>query len=102
MALLDVFARKKLATAVPTATAGLSSPNPFVRQHSLDALKQIGGQTSIDALATLLDSPDIETRRQAVTALGTMKARSAIPRLIPLVNQPETHDDAISGTGPDG
>ena len=95
-ALLEVFGRKKIAASVPIAAAGLSSSNPSVRQRAVDALKQIGGPPAIAALMTMLNNPGLEVRRQAIAALGEMKAKSAIPRLLPCVNQAETHDDTIT------
>ncbi len=67
-----------------------------MRQRAVEALKQIGGQPSIDALTAMLDNPGADLRREAITALGTMKARSAVPRLLPFVNQADMHDDAVS------
>jgi putative heme-binding domain-containing protein len=95
-AILDVVGRKKLAAAVPIATAGLSNSNSNVREHAVDALKQIGGQPAIDALAGLLNNPDLVARRQAIAALGAMKAKTAVPRLLPCLDQPELHDDAVT------
>ncbi len=45
---------------------------------------------------SLLDNPDAYIRRQAITALGTMKAKSAVPRLLAVLNQADTHDDTIT------
>jgi putative heme-binding domain-containing protein len=94
--LLEDFGRKKLTAAVPIATAHISSSDPVVRQRAVDALKQIGGQPAIDALMTMLDNPSADFRGQAIVALGSMKAKSAVPRLLPCLNQAETHDETIT------
>jgi putative heme-binding domain-containing protein len=44
----------------------------------------------------MLNNPGADVRRQAIAALGAIRAKSAIPRLLPFVNQADTHDDAIT------
>jgi putative heme-binding domain-containing protein len=93
--LLDIFGRKKLAAAIPIATAGLAKTNATVRKSAFEALQKIGGQAAIDAVATMLNNPQADIRRQAITALGAMKAKSTIPLLLPLIKEADVSDGAI-------
>jgi len=94
-ALFDFFGDKKLAAAVPFLITQLSQSSSALRQHAVDALKTIGGQPAIDGLAASLDKPNADLRRQVIVALGSMKAKSAVPALIKIAAAPETHDAAV-------
>jgi putative heme-binding domain-containing protein len=95
IALSDFFGNKKLAVTVPWLTTQLPQSSSALRQHAVDALKTIGGQPAIDGLAARLDSPNVDFRRQIITALGGMRAKSALPALIKMAAAPETHDAAV-------
>jgi putative heme-binding domain-containing protein len=94
-ALFDFFANKKLTAPVPMLINGLAKSSASLRPHLLEALKAIGGQTVIDGLMANLDSPDADLRRRIISALGDMKARSAMPALIKLSAASDTHEAAI-------
>jgi putative heme-binding domain-containing protein len=93
--LFDFFGSKKLAATVPLLTSQLSQSSSALRQHAVDALKMIGGQPAIDALAASLDSPNVDLRRQVIGALGAMKAKSTLHALIKIAAVPETHDAVV-------
>jgi HEAT repeat protein len=70
--------------AVASLTSALSDKNPFVRAHSARALGINGSAaaSAVPALVGLLGSdPDLEVKRQAATALGSIGNRSALPAL---------------------
>ncbi len=93
---LEIIGQKKMASAVPILASHLSSANPTVRHDAVEALKQIGGQPAINALLALLENVDSPARTEIIPALGTMKAKAAIPRLLELMNQPDVHDITIT------
>ena len=67
-----------------------------VRHSAIAALSGIGGQPAIDALLVALNSPALDARKEIIQAFGTMKAKSAVPRLLAIASQPETHDEIIT------
>lgn len=95
MALFDFFGAKVLPGTVPLLTAQLSQTNSALRQHAMDALKAIGGLAAAEGLIACLESPDLDTRRQAIAALGGMKAKAAIPPLIKIAPAADTHDAVV-------
>lgn len=94
-ALFDFFGRKKLVATIPLLTANLAKSSPDLRQHIVDALKEIGGQAAIEGLMTNLDSPDKSLQRQIISALGSMKAKSALPALMKIAPSSEVYDAAV-------
>jgi HEAT repeat protein len=58
-----------------------------VRHETVRALSKIGGQEAIDALLKAAVADDQEMRRLAMLSLGAIRAASAIPTLIKLLDQ---------------
>jgi putative heme-binding domain-containing protein len=93
--LFEFFGAKKLAATIPLLTTYLFNTNAGLRQHAMDALKAIGGQAAIDALVSSLNSSNAVFRRQVVSVLGDMKAKSALPALIKLAAASDTHEAVV-------
>ncbi len=103
----------KNAAAVPATVQLLHRPNPAVRAAARDALVSIGtpaggrggggfgfGQPpaanpAVNALIELLDDPDLAVRRTAILAVGQMKTRRAVPKLLALYQGGDTRADAL-------
>jgi putative heme-binding domain-containing protein len=94
-ALVDFFGNKTLAATVPMLTTNLAQSSASLRPHLVDALRAIGGQAAIDGLMANLDSPDAGLRRLVISALGDMKAKSALPALIKLAAASDTHEVVV-------
>jgi putative heme-binding domain-containing protein len=93
--LFDFYGNKKLAATIPMLATNLAKAGAGLRPHVLDALKAIGGQAAIDGLVANLDSPDVDLRRRVISALGEMKAKSALAALIKLAGASDTHEAAL-------
>ena len=86
MQLFQVFGGSKLAPAVPLLATNLSNSNPSVRQSANMALISIGGDAAIAVFLGRLTNSSVDTRRDAIDALGSLHARSAVPQLLTLTN----------------
>jgi len=58
-----------------------------VRREAIRAITRIGGQRAVNILLQAAASDDQELRRQALLSLGAIRAASAIPTLIKLLEQ---------------
>jgi putative heme-binding domain-containing protein len=94
-ALIDFYADKKLAAAVPIIASHLAKSSTTLRPHLMEALKDIGGQPAIEVLMANLGSPDADLRRRVIVALGDMKAKSAVPALIKAAGSSDTHEAVV-------
>jgi putative heme-binding domain-containing protein len=84
-----------LKVSAPAVVKHVASENSKVCVAAVNALAQIGGDTAVEALLPLLDDERRSVRRSAVTALGALQARSAIPQLLKAVQDKGTHNEAI-------
>jgi putative heme-binding domain-containing protein len=94
-ALFDFYANKKLAAAVPMLVTNLAQSSKGLGPHAVDALKAIGDQAAIDGLIANMSNPDADRRSRVITALGDMKAKSAVPALIKVAAASDTHEAAL-------
>jgi putative heme-binding domain-containing protein len=101
----------KSIDAVPAVVQLIHRSNAAVRTASKEALVSIGspaggrggfgfGQAAspnaaANAAVTLLDDPDLEVRRTAIQAVGQLKTRRAVPKLLALYQSADTRIDAI-------
>lgn len=64
-------------------------------QEVVAALTLIGGEAAVKALLPVLEDPRPETRKAAVTAVGALKAKEAVPALLRAYLDPATRFEAI-------
>ncbi|HYC78836.1 MAG TPA: HEAT repeat domain-containing protein [Planctomycetota bacterium] len=120
--IVDRFGLELFHDGLPVLQRALTHPYSSVRhsaqqafktfKENREALEEISQwtdgarqkQRSIDDLLKMLDHPEPEVVRGAVKALGALKAKAALPRLVPLLarNDPELRqavNDAIGRIG---
>lgn len=85
----------RAAGAVPAIVKSLGSENGKVCTAAVNALAQIGGESTLSALLPLLSDDRRSVRRSVVTALGLLKATSAIPQLVKAHQDKATRGEAI-------
>jgi putative membrane-bound dehydrogenase-like protein len=93
--LTRIFGEKRVAEAIPLLGSFAAGAKPALRRPAVAALQKIGGTPAIECLASLLASQSAEIRSPAITALGDMKAKSAVPGLMKSAGAPETRDVSI-------
>jgi len=82
--LFQCFGKNKLSQTAPLLGKNLASSNSAVRQGAFAALTQIGGEAAIAQFMRALEDPSVDIRRQSIEALGTLRARPAVPQLVKL------------------
>ncbi len=80
IAALRAVSELRVAAAVPAARARLNHSAALVRAAAAGALGRIGGDQALEALIAAVGDADLGVRRLAVNALGTMRAKAAVPR----------------------
>lgn len=66
-----------------------------VRRETIRALTRVGGQKAVNILLQAAESDDQELRRQALLSLGAIRAASAIPTLIKMLEQADWNRKSI-------
>jgi putative heme-binding domain-containing protein len=94
--LFHYFGKKKMAAAVPQLGAALTGPEVALRGPALDALQEIRSPEAVAFILPLLDTGSPVLQRQAISALGAMRAKSAIPRLIQAAASPATLEPSVT------
>lgn len=80
---------------LPHLTPLLEHKDIRVRRETIRALTKIGGQRAVNILLTAAESDNQELSRQALLSLGAIRAASAIPTLLKLIEQPELSRGAV-------
>ena len=96
IAALRAVGELEVADAVPVARARLNHPAAEVRAAAVGALARIGGDQAQRALISALGDADLGVRRLAVNALGTLRAKAAVPPLLEAYRRPETRSEALA------
>jgi putative heme-binding domain-containing protein len=109
----DALGAMKSVDAVPAMVQMLHRRDLAARAAAREALVSIGTPTggrggggfgfgqaaaanpAVNALVELLDDPDLEVRRTAVQAVGQLKTRRAVPKLLALYQSSDTQADAL-------
>ncbi len=78
------FGQYKVKAAAPLLGRNIVNTNYALRLAAVAALTQIGGDTAIAQFLPGLDSPSNEICTQSITALGALRAKQAVPRLLQL------------------
>ncbi len=95
--LLDSFGIAHNTNAAAVMGKHLTHTEAAVRQKAEAALIQIGGEPAAkEFLAVLNTVSDIEPRRAAAKALGTLKAKVAVSALIDASTNPSLRDEATT------
>jgi putative heme-binding domain-containing protein len=87
----------RVARAMPALKARLGHRAPEVRMAAAGALAEIGGDLAVEVLIPARDDPDVLVRRQITQALGSLRAKSAVPALLHAYADPETRLEAVAG-----
>jgi putative heme-binding domain-containing protein len=95
VSLFEYFGKKKLSRTAPILGKNLASSNAAVPQAAIEALTQIGGDAAITELMRGMDDKPLAVQRQSIEALGTLRARAAVPRLIKLSADSQLSTPAI-------
>ena len=95
MDLFQVFGKNKLSQTAPLLGKNLASTNSAVGQSAIAALTQIGGDAAIAQFMRALENPSVDIRRQSIEALGTLRAKPAVPQLIKLSTNSQFATSAI-------
>jgi putative heme-binding domain-containing protein len=82
--LFQIFGKNKLSQTAPLLGKNLAGPSAALRQGADAALIQIGGDAAIAQFMPGLGDRSVEIRRQSIEALGTLRAKTAVPQLIKL------------------
>jgi putative heme-binding domain-containing protein len=93
--LFQIFGKNKLSQTAPLLGKNLVKSNAAVLQAASAALTQIGGEAAIAQFMPGLNNPSVNVRRRSIDALGTLKARPAVPQLIKLSTNSELSTSAI-------
>jgi putative heme-binding domain-containing protein len=93
--LFQCFGKNKLSQTAPLLGKNLASSSPAVRQGAIAALTQIGGEAAIAQFMRALEDPSVDVRRQSIEALGTLRAKPAVPQLIKLSADSQLSTSAI-------
>ena len=88
--------RIKANSAVADVVTFARHQDSEIRQAAFSSLVGIGGDAPVNVLLPLLDDSLSDVRRGAVTALGEMKARSALPQLLKAYRDNETKSEAVA------
>lgn len=81
--------------SLPHLTPLLEHKDIRVRRETVRALTKIGGQRAVNILLQAAESDNQELSRQALLSLGAIRAASAIPTLLKLVEQSELSRGAV-------
>lgn len=81
--------------SLPHLTPLLEHKDIRVRRETIRALTKIGGQRAVNILLKAAESDNQELSRQALLSLGAIRAASAIPTLLKLIEQPELSRGAV-------
>src|SRR5439155_18432027 len=93
IAALGKFKRNEAVAAIAPFARNDDSE---VRQAAAAVLTRIGGDPATAVFLSLLNDSSADIRRGAVTALGELKARSALPLLLKAYRDHETKWEAIA------
>lgn len=80
--LFQFFGDKKLDQTVPLLGRNLTNSDVVVRRASASALTKIGGDGAIEEFLGVLDNSSVAIRKEAIDALGALKAKKAVPALV--------------------
>jgi putative heme-binding domain-containing protein len=92
---LATLGELRVVAAIPTLAARLRHRDPGVRGAAAGSLGRIGGDPAARALLGALDDPDAQVRREVVAALGSSRAKSAVPGLLRAYRNPPTRLEAL-------
>ncbi|QVL29836.1 HEAT repeat domain-containing protein [Telmatocola sphagniphila] len=95
--LLRAVGNRGLKDAIPAVANRVSNDNANVRESAVFALTKMGDAASLHALTPLLSSPNLETRKVAVNAIGSLKSPAATEGLLGAFDRAETRYEALLG-----
>jgi len=91
---MAIFGEKKMTQTSPFLGKEIDDPKPNIEQAAVSALTQMGGDAAIAQFVPKLNGPSVDVRRRCITALGTLKAKSAVPQLLQLSSNNDVGVDA--------
>ncbi len=91
---LGALGRLKESRTAPAVRRALSSSDDAIRIAAVSAIVDVSGPGAAPDLESLLGSSSKPTRRATLAAFGRLKLTDATPKLLPLVDDASTRDDA--------
>jgi putative membrane-bound dehydrogenase-like protein len=85
----------KFTPALVALGEAAATPSTNVRSAAFQAISSIGGDAALSALTSLATNSSIDAGRDAISALGALKNRAAIPLLLEAYADAETRDAAL-------
>jgi putative heme-binding domain-containing protein len=86
---LDAIRQAKLTNAVTQLLAVARTTSPALRESAVPALAGLGVGPALAPLSELVREAPLATRRAAVTSLGSLRDKAALPLLLAAARQPE-------------
>jgi HEAT repeat protein len=86
---VSILGELRSQDSLPHLTPLLEHREVRVRRETIRTLSRIGGPRAVGILLQAAEADDQETRRQALLSLGAIRAASAIPTLLKLLEQPD-------------
>ncbi|HXJ55646.1 MAG TPA: HEAT repeat domain-containing protein, partial [Verrucomicrobiae bacterium] len=86
--------RARFTNAVNPLMELARSQDPPEREAAVHALGALGGDVSFSPLSALATNAPLETRREALVALGQLRNKTALPLLLQAAREPFTRDAA--------
>jgi HEAT repeat protein len=94
-AALEVLAGLEVAEAVPGLKACLHDPRVERRLWAIEMLGRQNAPGVIQDLVAMLEDRDLQVLRWALQSLKERKAREGIPKILPLVKNPQIRAEAL-------
>jgi putative heme-binding domain-containing protein len=91
----SALAAMKFGPAAPALARTATRGSTNARMAAIEALVEIGGESGFAGLRQVAMTDSIDARRGAITAMGRLKSRSAIPVLLQAYTNAETRGAAI-------
>ncbi len=86
---------KQSKTSLPVLARYATSDNPAVRTAALDTLSTFKTEPTLTVVLPLLEHRSAEVRRGAVTTVGRLGSKNAVPHLLKAFHQLDTRKEAI-------
>lgn len=94
LAAISACGTARLTNAIPDLLAIARGGAASAREPAVRAIAGFGARAASASLAGLLTNAPVETRREAILALGNLREKRALPLLLRAAGEPETRDAA--------
>jgi putative membrane-bound dehydrogenase-like protein len=91
---LAALGRLRETRTAPSVRRALGSSDDAIRIAAVSAIVDVSGAQAAPELESLLANPSQPTRKATLAALGRLRLVDATPKILPLVDDASTRDDA--------